>query len=148
VEVVQQLIDMGAWRTLRNARGERPLDVATRKKHTHLLGVLEPVYRHLVPLGMLLKIQSHLHEVIRGRAEQLVQEHALRLPELEPLLELEQPQMWFSVPGMYGGLKYHLDEAGVIARLVSERWCRVVGGSGQRHVITSKGGVLEEESCA
>jgi hypothetical protein len=145
VEVVRRLIEMGAWRTLQNARGERPVDVAERKGHNHLLQVLEPVYRHRVPIGVLLKIQCHFHEVIRGRAEQLVQEHALRLPELEPLLELDRPQMWFAVPGMYGGFSYRLESAGVEAKLVSESWCRVADGSGQRHEITCEGSRLVEE---
>ena len=33
--VVQELLDLGAWRSLRNSRGERPLDVAVRRGHTH-----------------------------------------------------------------------------------------------------------------
>jgi hypothetical protein len=59
VEVVHRLIEMGAWRTLQNARGERPVDVAERKAHHHLREVLEPVLKHRVPLGVLLKIQAH-----------------------------------------------------------------------------------------
>lgn len=31
------------------------------------------------------------------------------------------------------------------AKLVSESWCRVVGGSGQRHELTSEGSRLLEE---
>jgi len=139
VEVVQRLIGMLAWRTLQNARGERPVDVAEREGHGHLLGVLAPAHKHHVPLGVLLKLQAHFHAVIRSRAEELVNEHRLRLPELEPLLELEQPQMWFPVPGMYGGFSYRLEVVGVEAKLVSESWCRVVDGSGQRHEITSTG---------
>lgn len=145
VTVVQQLINLGAWRTLQNACGERPLDVAERRGHSHLLSPLEPTARHRVPLGILLKIQSQFHEVIRGRADHLVQEHALRLPELEPLLELERPKMWFAVPGMYGGFSYWLETTGVAARLTSESWCRIAGGSGQRHEITPDGSRLVDE---
>lgn len=143
--VVRQLIDLGAWRTLQNARGERPIDVAVRNRQSHLFDALEPVFKHLVPPGVLLKIQSYFHQVIRGRVENLVQEHALRLPDLEPLLELDEPQMWFEVPGMYGGFNYWLDSTGVSATLVTESWCRMEGGSGQRHVITTEGIVLDEE---
>lgn len=145
VDVVQRLIGLGAWRTLQNARGERPVDVAARRGQRRLLDVLEPVYTHRVPLGVLLKIQAHFHGVIRERADWLVHEHALRLPELEPLLELEQPQMWFAVPGMYGGFRYRLEAAGVEAKLVSTSWCRGVGGSGQRYEITSEGSRLVAE---
>jgi hypothetical protein len=145
VEVAERLISMLAWRTLQNARGERPVDIAERRGHRHLFGVLTPVYRHHVPAGVLLKIQTYFHAVIRGRIDRQLPDHRLRLPELEPLLELERPHMWFPVPGMYGGFSYSLESAGVEARLVSESWCRVVGGSGQRHEITSKGTRLVEE---
>jgi hypothetical protein len=46
---------------------------------------------------------------------------------------------------MYGGFSYRLESVGVEAKLVSESWCRVVGGSGQRHEITSAGSQLVEE---
>lgn len=145
VEVVRRLIEMGAWRTLQNARGERPVDVAGRKGHPHLREVLEPVLKHHVPLGVLLKVQSHFHDVIHARIDRELPDHGLRLPELEPLLELEHPDMWFPVPGMYGGFSYRLDSLAVEAKLVCESWCRVVGGSGQRHEITSEAGRLVEE---
>lgn len=145
IEVARRLIELGAWRTLQNARGERPADVAERGGHEHLRVVLEPVYRHRVPTGVMVKIQSHFHAVIRERVDNLVKEHTLRLPELEPLLELEQPRMWFAVPGMYGGFSYSFESFGVDAKLIAESWCRVVGGSGQRHEITSDGSRLLEE---
>lgn len=145
VEVIHRLIEMGAWRTLQNARGERPVDVAERKGHHHLREALEPVLKHRVPLGVLLKVQSHFHEVICGRIDRELPHHGLRLPELEPLLELDRPHTWFPVPGMYGGFSYRLESAGVEAKLVSESWCRVVGGSGQRHEISSEGSRLVEE---
>jgi hypothetical protein len=145
VEVIERLVGLGGWRTLQNARGERPVDLAERQGHRHLLGALSPEYKHHVPLGILLKIQSHFHALIRSREEQLVREHALRLPELESLLELDRPEIWFAVPGMFGGFGYRLEVAGVEAKLVSESWCRVAGGSGQRHEITSAGSLLVEE---
>jgi hypothetical protein len=144
-DVAGRLIGLGAWRTLQNARGERPVDVAVSRDHKHLLAVLEPVHRRHVPFGVLLKVQAHFHEVIRARAGRLVEEHALRLPELEPLLELERPQMWFPVPGMHGGFLCRLDAGGVQARLIVESWCRLTGGSGQRHEVTSAGSQLVEE---
>jgi hypothetical protein len=145
VEVVQRLLDLGAWRTLQNARGERPVDVATRMSRQHLLSVLEPEYKRHVPLGILLKIQSHFHAVIRERAARLIEEHALRLPELEALLEMERIKLWFPIPGMAGGFSYWLEEVGVEAKLVADSWCRVVDGSGQRREITSTGSQLVDE---
>jgi hypothetical protein len=144
-DVVERLMALGAWRTLQNARGERPVDVAERRHQPHLREVLEPTLRHRVPAGVLLRIQEHFHAVIRGRVADLVSDQALRLPELEVLLELEQPTMWFPVPGMYGGFSYRLEEVGVDACLVSESWCRVAGGSGQRHVVTPAGSRMVDE---
>lgn len=145
VEVVQKMVTMGAWRTLQNADGERPIDIARKKKHQHLVELLEPVYKTHVPHKILQKIQQHFHEIILDRTGDLVRKSALRLPELEPLLEIAQPRMWFPVPGMYGGFSYWLDGEGKDVKLISESWCRVVGGSGQRHEITSKEGKLVEE---
>lgn len=147
VDVARQLIGLGAWRTHQNARGERPVDVAARRGHQHLIEVLTPVHKRFVPHGVLLKMQCHFHEVIRGRAEKLIEEHGLRLPELEPLLEFDgdSPRFWFAVPGMYGGFAYRLDSEGVEAKLISESWCRVVEGSGERHEVTSAGSQLVAE---
>ncbi len=145
VAVAERLIGLGAWRTLRNARGERPLDVANRRGNRRLLHVLAPECKHDVPREDLSEIQAHFHAVIRVRAEHLVVEQRLRLPELEPLLELDQPEMWFAVPGMAGGFHYWLRSECDEIQLVSESWCRVVGGSGQRHKITPRGSRLVDE---
>lgn len=143
--VVHRLVETGAWKTLQNVRGERPVDVAVRQGHRQLVGTLTPTLRYEVPTGVLLRIQEHFNAVIRSRAEHLVREHELRLPELQPLLELALPKMWFPVPGMYGGFSYWLEESGVNAKIVAESWCRVSEGSGQRHEITSKGSTLVGE---
>ena len=145
VAVVERLVMLGAWRTHQNARGERPVDVAARRGHRHLVGTLAPERKRSVPLGVLLKVQGHFHNVIRVRVEELVKKHRLRLPELEPLLETERPRMWFAVPGMYGGFSYRLEADGLQPKLFSESWCRVAGGSGQRHEITPRGSKLVEE---
>ena len=108
-------------------------------------GCWPPNTSTIVPVGVLLKIQAHFHAVIRARIDRQLPDHGLRLPELEPLLELDRPHMWFPVPGMYGGFSYRLESPGVEAKLVSESWCRVVDGSGQRHEITSEGSRLVEE---
>lgn len=145
-EVCEELVRLGSWRTLRNARGERPVDVAERQGHAGLREILRPVLLRCVPAGILARVEAHFHEVILGRAAKEVQAAGLRLPELGPLLELpEEPRVWFAIPGMYGGFAYRLRTDGVDPMLVAESWCRVVGGSGQRHEITSAGASLVEE---
>ena len=147
IEVAREVIDRGAWRTLRSANGERPVDIATRRGHAHLGNVLAPRIGKEVDRDVLKAIQHQFHGVIRTRAADLIDEQALRLPELEVLLEREPEasEMWFPVPGMYGGFKYRLvtDADGV--RLVSESWIRIVGGSGQLHEITAERATLVDE---
>lgn len=145
IEVVERLLERSAWRTLREARGEIARDIAARQGHEHLLQVLTPVLRREVPRERLAALQMHLHALVRGRAEVMVTQHALRLPELEPLLEMDEPAMWFPVPGMYGGFSFTLVGAGEAAILVCESWSRVVGGSGQRHEIDAQGIRLVEK---
>ena len=53
--------------------------------------------------------------------------------------------MWFQVLGMYGGFKYWRETTRGGVKLVSESWCRVADGSGQRHEVTSAGRQLVEE---
>ena len=90
-------------------------------------------------------IERNFHDVIRSRAAALVQEHNLTLPDLTELVRAHEPKAWFPVPGMYGGFSYWFEGEGPEARLVVESWCRVFGGSGQRHVITAEGSKLVEE---
>ncbi|WAL60006.1 ankyrin repeat domain-containing protein [Thermocoleostomius sinensis] len=130
VEVVQKMVGMGAWRTLRNIADERAVDIAKRKGYQGLIQLLEPVYKTHISHTTFQKIQLHFHDIILDRADDWVQKYRLRLPELEPLLEVEQPQMWFPIPDMYGGFSYWLDGEGKNAKLISESWCRVVGGQG------------------
>lgn len=137
IEVIDQLISLGAWRTLRNAKGERPLDVAQTKGHAHLLGVLAPVYKRRVEERTLVRIQSRFHDLIREVAVRYpVPTENLRLPELEPVLEFDRRHFWFSVPGMYGGFHYWLVCDGPGARLAVQSWSRVAEGSGLQHDIT------------
>lgn len=145
VKVVEQLLAKGAWRTLRTAQGERPVDIAERHKHPHLTAILTSVLRSDIPPDVLPPIQRHFHAVIRERAGHLVEEHALRLPELEPLLEMPAPKLWFPVPGMYGGFSFWLDRIGEDWILMTESWCRVVEGSGQRHIVSPHGHLLLAE---
>lgn len=141
LDVVMTLIERGAWRTLPNAAGERPVDIALAAGYDALARALEPAYHHILPDDALAAMQAHLHALVMERAGELVTGEALRLPELSVLLELERPQLWFPVPGMYGGFNLCLDGE----TLIVESWSRVVDGSGQRHQIIAEGCTLVAE---
>jgi hypothetical protein len=139
VHVVKQLIAMGAWRGLREAKDERPIDIAKRRGHGHLLGVLEPPDKTNVPSPVLDIIQERFHAVIRGRSGTIVKRHRIRLPDLEVLRELERPQLWFPMPFMRGGFWFHLEPNGRETKLISLSWSRAVERSERRHEITANG---------
>ncbi|WP_242656926.1 hypothetical protein [Mycobacterium lehmannii] len=65
----------------------------------------------------------------------------LRYPLVEILHELPGNHLWFPVPGMYGGFDISL--RGSVLDVKS--WCRVVGGSGQAHLVTTAGCILVDE---
>jgi hypothetical protein len=115
VATASRLIRSGAWRALRTSTSERPVDIARRRGHRHLIDTLEPPRRADVPSDVLLAIQDRFHAVVLGRAVELVQEQDLRLPEIEVLLEQDRPHQWFPVPGMYGGFSIRLEPAGLTA---------------------------------
>ncbi|HEY0530737.1 MAG TPA: hypothetical protein VGD29_03985 [Actinoplanes sp.] len=135
-EIANRLIAAGAWRALRTSSGERPVDVARRRGHEHLLAALEPPRRIDVPADVLETLQKQFHELIRQRMQEFEIAHELRLPELEVMLELERPELWFPVPGMYGGFHLRLEPG---ARLLASSWSRIVSGSEEHHEITESG---------
>jgi hypothetical protein len=146
IELLEKTIGLGAWRTLKTRNDEKAIDIAHRNGRDELEGLLTPIYCHNIELESLSKIQKHFHEVIIRRINRLPNWKPLRLPELEVLLELEDPNMWLAVPGMYGGFNYWLAyNRDKTIRLISENWSRIVGGSGQRHEITPEGSELVEE---
>jgi len=143
-EVIEKIVSLGAWRTLKTFDGDKAIDIANNKGYLHLVKLLEPVYCHTTNLERLSKIQKHFHQVIIGRINVISDWQSFRLPDLEILLEIEEPSMWFPVPGMYGGFNYELIFKGKTIKLISGSWNRVVGGSGERHEITARGSKLVE----
>ena len=92
----------------------------------------------------LLAIQVHFHEVIRQRASDLIEEHAVVMPELSYGYSVNEPG-WFPIPGMFGGFSFWFDREGKTVKLITESWSRAVDGSGQRHEITPEGSRLVSE---
>ena len=95
-----------------------------------------------LPSDTMAALERHFHGVIRGRAGDLIDQHGVALPDLATTLRSSK-SAWFPVPGMYGGFSYRLDADR--PALIVESWCRVVGGSGQRHEVTPEGARLVAE---
>ena len=90
-------------------------------------------------------IEANFHAVMRGRAAKLIEQHGLTLPRLDTAILGEAKAAWFPIPGMTGGFKYWLERRGRALVLITESWCRVVGGSGERHEVTDHGATLVED---
>ena len=69
-------------------------------------------------------------------------EECLRYPPVAVLPECPQQRLWFAVPGMYGGFSITLMDGNY---LYVESWIRVVGDSGEAHVVTHEGVTLVDE---
>ena len=84
----------------------------------------------------LLRIEANFHKLIdnrilEGELDPIVEYPKLLLAELD----IVEPQ-WFPIEGMYGGFLFSLGKSDGHLELTCESWCRIVGGSGQRHRVT------------
>lgn len=125
--IIRKLIEMGSWRTLRTAKGERAVDIVARKGHTNLVDILKPVLHYSIATDRLAQMQKYFHKYIIRRTETLVKDYKLRLPDLEPLLEMRNSKIWFPVPGMMGGFSYWIEEKEDGFKLLCNNWSRMDG---------------------
>jgi hypothetical protein len=148
--VASDLLARGALRSLPARDGRTPYDVASERGHAHLLDLLTPPQTSLTP-ERAADLDRGLASLIDGRltppggiAESYAKplRDSLRYPPVAVLPEVEGQRVWFAVPGMYGGFSVALMKGDY---LYVESWIRVVGGSGQAHVVTHEGVTLVEE---
>ncbi len=137
VEVIRELVRLGAWRSLVNAAGERPCDIAARQNNHELAEELKPVFIYPTDDAEIQQIQKHIHRIILERGARFLESLPLRLPEISVMLEKPKSELWFAIYGMYGGfsLKFEYDNE---LLLISSSWSRIIEGSGRRHYVTAR----------
>jgi hypothetical protein len=140
LNVVARLLDAGAWRSLREAAGKRPVDIAGERGHLHLLDVLATADPSEPELAKYRSWDQHLHALISERTRSLDPVPYRDVPT-ELVATEDICPLWFPYPGMYGGFAISVYQG----RLFVESWSRVADGSGQAHVITERGRVLVDE---
>lgn len=140
VAVVERLVALGGWRSLRTADGERPIDIARRRGHAHLQDALAVRAPGEDERRRFAAWDGHLAELIAARTRALGPVE-FRPVATEVIAVDRLDELWFGYPGMYGGFSMSIH----LGRLHVESWCRVAGGSGQAHIITEGGCVLVEE---
>lgn len=148
--VVEELLRRGALRSLPDRAGRTPYDVARDRDHPlALVDLLRPPPSPM-DADRVAALDRHLATVIDGRltlpggiaeSYQHPLHESLRYPLVAVLHECPGQAAWFAVPGMYGGFRVALRSA----YLEVTSWLRVVGGSGQTHVVTHEGVTLVEE---
>ena len=124
VEIVEELLRLGAWRTLRNVHGKRPFDIAQEKGYRQLLEILEPVDCKKISFENINRMTVHFHTMILNRYG-YAEHFLLRLPPIEPLTEFDSCEMNFSLPEGFGGYTFWLDGKGDDAFLQINCWFRL-----------------------
>lgn len=143
-DVVEELLERGALRSLRDAKGRTPFDVAVaRNRTTNLRGLLQPPRSSLTD-KQVRALDTQLAKLIDGRIQGRVYEgdlrKVLRYPPVEILQELPGQRVWFPMPAKYG-FHIELQRGG----LEVKSWCGFVEGSGQAHLVTPEGSVLVDQ---
>ena len=100
-----------------------------------------------IPETTLVALRENLHALIRHRIGEFLITENPELPSLDLIKKSFESEIWFPINGMCGGFSLSLvfDEDNHKYQLISESWSRVVGGSGQRHIITINGCELNED---
>lgn len=88
--------------------------------------------------------EEGFHALIRSRLEELGLPLPKELPHIEGLRATKKNPAWLDVDGMYGGFSYFFLSRKAPAKLIVESWSRIIGGSGQRHLVTSSATDLVE----
>ncbi|GGV81578.1 hypothetical protein GCM10010228_54860 [Streptomyces massasporeus] len=132
--VVSRLIAHGAWRTQRTRDGRRPVDIAREQGHTHLLDLLEPVTVRPLPSPPD-ALEHHVHTLMRESTGRCFEEIEHLLPPLAPLTEGPAVKIVFTVVGMMGGFRYHLERGYVHVHASS----RMDADDGDHYKVTPTG---------
>lgn len=152
IDVVVELMARGALRSVTDAKGRTPYGVYLSRAKAKGVGCKgNPMAREFLkpppspmPTELVRVLDRHLAAVIDGRIRGVLFDDprkALRYPPVGILHEVPGQQLWFPVPGMYGGFHIVLRQDHLDVR----SWCRVAGGSGQAHRVTDEGATLVDD---
>lgn len=144
-DFVAELVRLGVFRTVKDAYGRQPHQIAKRNGFEELAWPLQPELAVELDPDCLGLIQEMFHGLLRTFMRAYHTPVQLRLPQLSILLEVQDVRVWFPIPGMAGGCNFWLEKEESEYALHAESWCRICGGSGMHHRITPTEIVLIEE---
>ena len=146
IEIIQFMVEKHFPMSFKDGEGKTPADHLGTNVDENYKALFKPKFGSISNLNLenLQKIEENFHAVINGRVKDLVEKHNLILPLLSVALEVQVAiefvdHGWCPIPGMYGGFtiefKLNEDESDV-DHLITSSWCRVAGGSGEKHKCT------------
>mmetsp|Transcript_414 Transcript_414/g.484 ORF Transcript_414/g.484 Transcript_414/m.484 type:complete len:217 (-) Transcript_414:469-1119(-) len=126
--VAESLIEKGAWRSLRDLEGDRPVDIARRnKRDANLVALLEPVNHHNIPQEVVVKLEEYLHQAMHNWP--IMEKANFRLPQVSVLMELSSGTLSVPTPGLFGGWQVSILCDGEDAKLKATMSSRMAGSA-------------------
>ena len=90
MQVIQAIIEAGAYLSLRNWEGDTAYDIAVaRGREEQIIQTLKIPDLLTEKKETIKKMEHSLHNVIRQRAQFLIERHGLQLPQIAIMWELE-----------------------------------------------------------
>ena len=147
IEVIEKIIELGAFRTMKTKNGETAFDLAIKYGNDELVPLLIPKLNFESEQNTLKLIEKNLHLLITKETEGLIYKHLLRLPDINVLLEIQQYDMvYFPIPGMMGGVFFSFNVKNNNALLYVQIESRMWGGADYYEVSVDGYRVLRRES--
>jgi hypothetical protein len=134
--IVEELLRLGAFRTVKDASGLQAVEIAERAGADYLLTLLKPETNRNLEPERLSFIQEMFHGFLRTFMLAYKTPVPLRLPQLSVFTEVDRLRVWFPIPMMAGGCNFWIEEEERQSVLHAETWCRICDGSGMHHRIT------------
>ncbi|MFB9645446.1 hypothetical protein ACFFPJ_06515, partial [Microbacterium terregens] len=102
-DVVRALLDRGAWRSLRDSVGRRPVDIARERGFDTLADALVPIYNVALSADDAVAMSRRLAVLVEEAVGEVL-EPRVEIRHLDVLCLAERDdEVWFPIPGMYGG---------------------------------------------
>ena len=125
-EVVAELLDRGALRSLRDSKGRTAFDVAAEHDRTPAFRELLRPPRSPLTREQIRALDARLAELIGGRIHGRVYDGdlrtVLRYPPVEILHELPGQRVWFPIPAKYG---FHIElQRGALESRAGAAWSK------------------------
>lgn len=139
-DVLRKLLAMGAFRTVRNSSGETAFDVGIKQNaFPENMGLLAPELARMCTWDDIAQLDDMFLKLVQDVIGELWCESDLKLPSLSVIFELECPQLWIPIPGMYGGFHVVLSRSGDSPQCLVKSWSRICEGSEKTHLLMKHG---------